>query len=154
MYILRLCFPGRDSPHPEDVMRRAFLSLALTLSAAASAGGQQPIGDSAYTTTDVMIPMRDSVRLHTVIVAPRGAGALPLLMDRTPYGAAGAAGGVTRNAGYLGLSGYIIVLQDIRGRFGSQGTFDMNRPPHSGHAGTADSTDTYAPIDCAGENAG
>jgi len=128
-------------------MRRAFLSLALTLSAAASAGGQQPVGDSAYTTTDVMIPMRDSVRLHTVIVAPRGAGALPLLMDRTPYGAAGAAGGVTRNAGYLGLSGYIIVLQDIRGRFGSQGTFDMNRPPHSGHAGTDESTDTYDTID-------
>src|SRR5258708_19260782 len=97
MYILRLCFPGRDSPHPEDVMRRAFLSLALTLSAAASAGGQQPVGDSAYTTTDVMIPMRDSVRLHTVIVAPPAAAALPLLMYRTPYAAAGSAGGRTAN---------------------------------------------------------
>src|SRR5260370_38598031 len=117
MYILRLCFPGRDSPHLEDVMRRAFLSLALTLSAAASAGGQQPVGDSAYTTTDVMIPMRDSVRLHTVIVAPRGAGALPLLMDRTPYGAAGAPGARTRNAGTLGPSGSPIRLRHNRRRF-------------------------------------
>src|SRR5258708_17466938 len=146
MYILRLCFPGRDSPHPEDVMRGAFLAPALTLSAPASAGGQQPVGDSAYTTSDVMIPMRDGVRLHTVIVAPRGAGALPLLMDRTPYGAAGAAGGVTRNAAYLGLSGYIIVLQDIRRRLGPQGTFPMHPPPHPRHAGTPPSTPPPHPI--------
>src|SRR5207245_10166862 len=47
----------------------------------------------------------------------------------------------------LGLDGYIHVEQDIRGRFGSEGAFDMNRPPHSGHAGTDESSDTYDTID-------
>src|SRR5438094_855507 len=106
---------GRDFPHSEDVMRRVFLPVALMLAAATPVRSQQPTGDSAYTITDVMIPVRDSVRLHTVILAPRGAGALPILMDRTPYGATGAAGGMAGSAAYLGLAGYIIVLQDIRG---------------------------------------
>src|SRR5437867_2744870 len=110
--------------------------------------GQQPMQDSAYTRTEAMIPMRDGVKLHTVIVAPRGTtGSLGILMDRTPYGADGAAAGAGRNAGYLGLSGLIIVAQDIRGRFTSEGNFDMNRPPHSGPQGTDESTDTYDTID-------
>jgi len=109
---------------------------------------QQPMQDSAYTRTEAMIPMRDGVKLHTVIVAPRGTtGSLGILMDRTPYGADGAAAGAARNAGYLGLSGLIIVAQDIRGRFTSEGTFAMNRPPHSGSQGTDESTDTYDTID-------
>ena len=109
---------------------------------------QQPMQDSAYTRTEAMIPMRDGVKLHTVIEAPRNAaGPLGLLMDRTPYGADGAAAGAARNAGYLGLTGLIIVAQDIRGRFTSEGTFAMNRPPHSGPQGTDESTDTYDTID-------
>ena len=109
---------------------------------------QQPMQDSAYTRTEAMIPMRDGVKLHTVIEAPRNAATpLGLLMDRTPYGADGAAAGAARNAGYLGLSGLIIVAQDIRGRFTSEGTFAMNRPPHSGPQGTDESTDTYDTID-------
>src|SRR3989441_2405285 len=67
-------------------------------------------------------------------------------MDRTPYGADGAAAGAAHNAGYLGLSGLIIVAQDIRGRFTSEGTFAMNRPPHSSPQGTDESTDTYDTI--------
>ena len=109
---------------------------------------QQPMQDSAYSRTEAMIPMRDGVKLHTVIEAPRNAATpLGLLMDRTPYGADGAAAGAARNAGYLGLSGLIIVAQDIRGRFTSEGTFAMNRPPHSGPQGTDESTDTYDTID-------
>ncbi len=109
---------------------------------------QQPMQDSAYTRTEAMIPMRDGVKLHTVIEAPRNAtGPLGILMDRTPYGADGAAAGAAHNAGYLGLSGLIIVAQDIRGRFQSEGTFAMNRPPHSGPQGTDESTDTYDTID-------
>src|SRR2546427_8852738 len=46
-----------------------------------------PAADSDYATSDVMIPMRDGVRLHTVIVTPKNATApLPILMERTPYG--------------------------------------------------------------------
>jgi uncharacterized protein len=95
-----------------------------------------------------MIPMRDGVRLFTVIAAPKNAPApLPILMDRTPYGASDFATGMVREAKSVGLDGYIHVAQDIRGRFGSEGTFDMNRPPRSGHAGTDESSDTYDTID-------
>ena len=121
----------------------AFVAFAIAVPVAA----QQPAADTGYTTTEAMIPMRDGVKLHTVIVAPRSAAPLGILMDRTPYGADGAAAGAARNAGYLGLSGLIIVAQDIRGRFKSEGTFDMNRPPHSGPQGTDESTDTYDTID-------
>jgi len=107
---------------------------------------QQAEADSTYVTVDTMIQMRDSVRLHTVIVAPRDSGPLAILLDRTPYGASGFAARIGRGAARIGLGGYIIVVQDIRGRFGSEGTFDMNRPPHSGHAGTDESTDTYDTI--------
>ena len=99
---------------------------------------------------EVMIPMRDGVRLFTVIVAPKNAGPsspLPILMDRTPYGARDFATDMAQGATSSGLDGYIYVVQDIRGRFGSEGAFDMNRPPHSGHAGTDESTDTYDTID-------
>jgi uncharacterized protein len=103
--------------------------------------------DTGWVTTDTMIAMRDGVRLHTVIVTPPGGGTLPILMDRTPYGASGFASGVAPNAAAFGLGGYIFVVQDIRGRYKSEGDFDMNRPPHSGHAGTDESTDTYDTID-------
>src|SRR5438093_11901055 len=90
---------------------------------------QQPMQDSAYTRTEAMIPMRDGVKLHTVIVAPRGTtGSLGILMDRTPYGADGAAAGAARNAGYLGLSGLIIVAQDIRRRLRADAKVDIHRP--------------------------
>jgi len=104
--------------------------------------------DSAWVRTDTLIPMRDGIRLFTVIVVPRGTGPgpLPILMTRTPYEASGNAG-MARRANELGLGGYILVFQDIRGRFRSEGTFDMNRPPRSGHAGTDESTDTYDTID-------
>jgi putative CocE/NonD family hydrolase len=93
-----------------------------------------------------MIPMRDGVHLFTVIAAPRTTTQLPILVTRTPYSAADNSG-VARRAQQLGLGGYILVFQDIRGRFRSEGTFDMNRPPHSGPQGTDESTDTYDTID-------
>jgi hypothetical protein len=104
--------------------------------------------DSAWVRTDTLIPMRDGIHLFTVIVVPPGTGGrpLPILMTRTPYGARAGAG-MARRAPELGLGGYVLVFQDIRGRFGSEGTFEMNRPPRSGNAGTDESTDTYDTID-------
>jgi uncharacterized protein len=105
--------------------------------------------DTAWVRTDTLIPMRDGIRLFTVISVPNGpglGGPLPILMTRTPYEASGNAG-MARRANELGLGGYILVFQDIRGRFRSEGTFDMNRPPRSGHADTDESTDTYDTID-------
>ena len=129
-------------------MRRLLALLAALLSLAlspAASRAQQPAPDSEFTRVEAMVPMRDSVRLHTVILVPRSAGTpLPFLMARTPYGARGVNGHLLEQ---VGLAGYIYVEQDIRGRFGSEGRFDMNRPPHSGHAGTDESTDTYDTID-------
>ncbi len=107
----------------------------------------EPVAAQDWVRTDTLIPMRDGIHLFTVIVVPRGAqGPLPILMTRTPYEASGNAG-MAQRANELGLGGYILVFQDIRGRFRSEGTFDMNRPPRSGHAGTDESTDTYDTID-------
>src|SRR5712691_9661949 len=130
-------------------MRVSLVLLAAVF--ASTARAQQPAppaADSDYATSDVMIPMRDGVRLHTVIVTPKNATApLPILMERTPYGTEGFAASVPRRAKRLGLDGYTYVVQDIRGRYASEGTFDMNRPPHSGPQGTDESTDTYDTID-------
>ncbi len=85
-----------------------------------------------YVTSEAMVPVRDGVKLHLVILRPRGsevAGApLPILMDRTPYGAGGTNKSVNYDKPELAESGYIFVYADIRGRYGSQGQFVMNRP--------------------------
>ncbi len=97
-----------------------------------------------------MIPMRDGVRLHTTVFVPKEhRGALPVILTRTPYGIANA----DRNfAGYyrtLAEDGYIFVFQDIRGRFGSEGKFVMQRPVRdtTDHKAIDESTDTYDTID-------
>jgi predicted acyl esterase len=75
---------------------------------------------------DVMIPMRDGVRLHTEIYIPKHAtGPLPFLFERTPYGLDDDENGFSRKfAIYKELipEGYIFVFQDIRGRYGSEAT--------------------------------
>src|SRR5438876_188104 len=130
-------------------MRVSLVLLAAVF--ASTARAQQPAppaADSDYATSDVMIPMPDGVRPHTVTVTPKNATApLPSLMERTPYGTEGFAASVPRRAKRLSLDGYIHVEQDIRGRFGSEGAFDLHRRPYSGHAGTDGSTDTYDTID-------
>ena len=130
-------------------MRRFLVPIAVVV-LSTPVRTQQPGADPGVAGSEVMIPMRDGVRLFTVIVAPKNAGPsspLPILMDRTPYGAKDFATEMAESATSSGLDGYIYVVQDIRGRFGSEGAFDMNRPPHSGHAGTDESTDTYDTID-------
>ncbi len=100
-----------------------------------------------YVRTEAMIPMRDGVKLHAVILKPTDiAGPLPFLMDRTPYGV----DGTSRAEVFawwpeLARAGYIFVAEDIRGRYGSQGKFIMMRPlaDHSNPKATDESTDTY-----------
>ena len=90
-----------------------------------------------YAKRDVMIPMRDGVKLHTVIVIPRGAARFPILLDRTPYNAAK----ITSRASSphlaailpiayaeLAGAGYIIVVEDVRGKYGSGGKYVNERP--------------------------
>src|SRR2546422_9884607 len=89
-----------------------------------------------YVKRDVMIPMRDGVKLHTVIVVPKGARNAPILLTRTPYDASTRA---SRNESphmlaTLPLSdevfvndGYIRVYQDVRGKYKSEGAYLMTR---------------------------
>ncbi len=103
--------------------------------------------------TEVMIPMRDGVKLHTEIDFPKNATEkLPILMNRTPYGIAASDKGVSnmiRRYADIVPDGYIFVFQDIRGRYGSEGKFVMLRPVHdpSDPKGIDESTDTYDTID-------
>jgi putative CocE/NonD family hydrolase len=103
--------------------------------------------------TDVMIPMRDGVRLHTEIYAPRKASApLPFLITRTPYGQ------TLDKQGYnlmleryeeLARDGYIFAFQDIRGRHASEGQFVMMRPPrdHADAKAVDESTDAWDTVE-------
>ena len=105
----------------------------------------------SYDSTAVMIPMRDGVRLHTMIFAPKGSTAdLPIIIIRTPYDAGNYCGGALATF-YADLAeeGYIFVFQDIRGRFGSEGKFAMNLFPRDRRDPKAidESTDTYDTID-------
>src|SRR3984885_13927754 len=114
-----------------------------------------------YVKRDLMIPMRDGVKLHTVIVLPQGAKNAPILPPRTPYNATAQTS--QASSAHLGpiLSGYdnateviveggyIRVAQDVRGKYGSEGDYVMTRPLHGPLNPTAvdHSTDTYDTID-------
>jgi putative CocE/NonD family hydrolase len=100
-----------------------------------------------YSREEAMIPMRDGIKLHAVILRPTGTkDPLPFLIERTPYGVDGSTSDST-NARYTELahSGYIFVMEDIRGRYKSQGAFVMMRPLAAHHDPKAidESTDTY-----------
>ena len=122
----------------------------------------QPATDSfEFVKRDVMIPMRDGVKLHTVIVIPKGAKNAPMLLTRTPYNASSQVGHAASSHlgpildGYdnalevIVEGGYIRVVQDVRGKYGSEGDYVMNRPLHGPLNPTAvdHATDTYDTID-------
>ena len=136
-------------------MRRSFALLSFICAAAPlrPCAAQSPAPDSVFTRREEMIPMRDGVKLFTVILIPKQAAApLPFLMTRTPYGVAGTTGNglASTNAPFRELiaDGYIFVLQDIRGMNRSEGRFLMNRPPRAaGSTASDESTDTWDTID-------
>ena len=101
--------------------------------------------------TEVQIAMRDGVRLNTDIYVPKGISTdLPIVFFRTPYGIAGAERVIgTGSTAELAADGYIFALQDIRGRFKSEGQFVMMRQiRNKGDPKAVDeSTDAYDTID-------
>jgi putative CocE/NonD family hydrolase len=122
----------------------------------------QPVTDSFdYTRRDVMIPMRDSVKLHTVILVPKNAKGAPILLTRTPYDATALTSHASSShlgpilQGYDNATeviiegGYIRAIQDVRGKYGSEGDYVMNRPLHGPLNPTQvdHATDTYDTID-------
>ena len=114
-----------------------------------------------YVRRDVMIPMRDGIKLHTVILVPKGANRAPILLTRTPYNATDLT--THTESAHLGPildgydnalpvileGGYIRVVQDVRGKYGSEGQYVMNRPLHGPLNPTPvdHATDTYDTID-------
>jgi putative CocE/NonD family hydrolase len=103
-----------------------------------------------YVGRDVMIPMRDGVQLHAEIWRPKNVAAkLPILIQRSPYGFELPTVQRYFAVQYkeLAADGYIFVLQDIRGRFGSEGQFVMLRPKSTKPGGIDEATDTYDSID-------
>ncbi|MBS1575049.1 MAG: CocE/NonD family hydrolase, partial [Bacteroidetes bacterium] len=112
---------------------------------------------SLYKKQTVMVPMRDGVKLFTVIMTPVGSTqSLPILIQRTPYGAdqpVEEGGTMDLSAvpyyGSMAKEGYIFVFQDIRGKYNSEGTMEIHMPlTHATQKGAVDeSTDTYDTVD-------
>ena len=114
-----------------------------------------------HTKREVMIPMRDGVKLHTVILIPKGAKQAPILLTRTPYDAdkltshADSAhlgpvlNGYDNALDVILEGGYIRVVQDVRGKHGSEGDYVVNRPLRGPQNPTPvdHATDTYDTID-------
>ncbi len=114
-----------------------------------------------YVKRDVLIPMRDGVKLHTVVVVPRGAKGAPMLLTRTPYDAtrltshassahlASILYGYDNATDVIAEGGYIRVVQDVRGKYGSEGDYVMNRPLSGPQNPTTvdHATDTYDTIE-------
>jgi len=149
-------------------MRSCLTLISLLLAAQAGAqtspmapdivsGFEAPQEQADYVKRVVMIPMRDGVRLHTVIVVPKGASKAPIILTRTPYNADGRA---RRNVSpYMQSSlpqgdevfgrDFIRVFQDVRGKYGSEGDYVMTRPVRGplNTSQTDNSTDAWDTID-------
>jgi len=117
-----------------------------------------PPAERDFDKREVMIPMRDGVRLHTVIFVPRGAAGAPILLTRTPYDANKSAFRAKSPHMLIALprgdegfvrAGYIRVYQDVRGKYGSEGVYVVTRPVTGplNPAPTDHSTDAWDTID-------
>jgi putative CocE/NonD family hydrolase len=134
-------------------MRRSFIlfASAVLMSSAGAAQQAAPLwvnsdipakftvpSNPNYDVREEMIPMRDGVKLYTVIVSPKGATNAPIILTRTPYNASGRAKRSDSDKMVNRLpeadelyvrEGYIRVYQDIRGKYKSEGDYVVTRPP-------------------------
>src|ERR1700681_3822849 len=113
------------------------------VSAAFPAGGdilgtsKAALSGADYVRREVMIPMRDGVKLYTSIIVPKGAHNVPILLTRTPYNAAKRTertqslhmlGTLPQGDEVFAADGYIRVFQDVRGKYRSEGEYVVTRP--------------------------
>ena len=97
-----------------------------------------PRGEFQYVRREVRIPMRDGAKLYAVLIIPRQPGKFPIMLDRTPYSAdkatsRGGFGPLPENIlsplnAELLRAGYIVAVEDVRGKYKSEGDYVMNRP--------------------------
>jgi putative CocE/NonD family hydrolase len=154
-------------PHPFNRLPffRTSLLAALALAAPLYAADSDipksftaPTAGQDYVKREVMIPMRDGVKLYTVIVVPKGAKDAPILLTRTPYNATERAHR-TNSEHMLAVlpqgdevfvrDGYIRVFQDVRGKYKSEGDYFMTKPVRGplNSTSTDNVTDAYDTID-------
>src|SRR5271155_321102 len=157
--------PYRPSPYRNKALLAASSLAALCAITALSAADSDipkafiaPTAHQDYVKREVMIPMRDGVKLYTVIVLPKGAKDAPILLTRTPYNATER---TARNNSEHMLAtlpqgdevfvegGYIRVFQDVSGKYKSEGEYVMTRPVRGPLNATATdhTTDAYDTID-------
>ncbi|MGE4178997.1 MAG: CocE/NonD family hydrolase [Limisphaerales bacterium] len=141
-----------------DFAAMAALVLALTsavgLLPRVEAASSQDAFENRYTKYEHRIPMRDGARLYTTVYLPRALGTNhPILLQRTPYNQKPYTVDVVRNPGvpdtYLD-EGFILAIQDVRGRFASEGDFEDVRPIRTrplGPKDTDEATDTWDTVD-------
>jgi len=125
------------------------LWVVATLLFAASARAQQP-PSPVFSFQEVMIPMRDGARLQTVVLTPVDqTGPLPILFRRTPYGVPdGPVAQVPPSIKELAQDGYILVIQNLRGRFKSEGVFKLtSQVDLADSTATNETTDAYDSIE-------
>ncbi|MDR3634012.1 MAG: CocE/NonD family hydrolase [Isosphaeraceae bacterium] len=130
--------------------KSAFLAILLVAWPGPVLGQKSETADERFNIREVMVPMRDGVRLHTRIFVPKDAvGPLPFILLRTPYGTKNAADNFVSYLKALANDGYIFAFQDLRGKFESEGDFVMQRPARAPGDKSAldEGTDTYDTID-------
>ena len=155
------CLSAQSVPQISPQTKRQPAPLYPNYPSETPAAFEQPTTGMDHVRRDVMIPMRDGVRLHTVILVPAGAKHAGILMTRTPYNAivlttntpsthlATSLFGYDNALEPIISGGYIRVVQDIRGKYGSEGDYVMNRPMRGPLNPTPvdESTDTFDTID-------
>src|SRR5271170_7410485 len=157
--------PYRPSPYRNKALLAASSLAALCAITALSAADSDipkafiaPTAHQDYVKREAMIPMRDGVKLYTVIVLPRGAKNAPILLTRTPYNASKRADRnnsarmiavLPQGDEVFAADGYIRVFQDVRGKYKSEGDYLMTRPVRGPLNPTATDhvTDAYDTID-------
>ena len=144
-----------------DCTARKLFWIAIAIAGSGNAFAEErPLREAMpndnFVVREEMVPMRDGVKLYTLIISPRGnAQDLPIILRRTPYDATGVLRGhkssrldVSIGYEYLG-DDYVYVVQDIRGRFSSEGEYFMYRAPRGefNKTETDETTDAWDTID-------
>ena len=152
-YILARRFSFRGGPFVRKPLLR-LLTISILLPAgvliAQQPSEKQPAQKALFQLQEVMVPMRDGVHLQTVIISPADPqGPLPILFRRTPYGVPEKPPEQMPSSWKeLAQDGYIFVIQNLRGRFKSEGNFDLtSQVDLNNPKATNETTDAYDSIE-------
>jgi putative CocE/NonD family hydrolase len=134
------------------VRKRDLFCLIVSLLVVTATAWTQTEQGQQFNYQEVMVPMRDGVKLQTAIFVPKNTKEpLPFLLVRTPYGVPENENRLVKSGNYdeLIADGYIFVWQNLRGRFKSEGAFVMQRPPRDKSKPNSidEGTDAYDTID-------